>query len=214
MLASPYALRDSSPLIHAQIAQRVAGHADRRGLSHAHTSRLALFALIAGLSLCGLSLAPQHAHASTTVAADLDLHVPISVNGVSTGGGFGIRVGQELHVPLLVLNPEIGFTYATFSDEAPKIYRGIAGGRVGIGELFRVGVLGHVGFGHVSFDLPSPRPDPSHSGFSFDVGGFLELTALPLLNVGIHVVYNRLAAKDDYEAIKWLSLGAHAALVF
>jgi hypothetical protein len=158
------------------------------------------------------------ARAQTTLAADLDLQVPVSVNGVSSGAGFGIRLGQELHLPLLSINPEVGFTYASFSkDEPPKVYRGIAGLRVGIGELFRIGVAAHVGFGYVSWSPAfgeSGRRDISHSGFTYDAGLFLEFVALPLLNVGVHALYNHIASDSGQpDELRWMQIGLHATLV-
>lgn len=162
---------------------------------------------------CAWSLQQSAAHASTTIAGDLDLHVPVSINGVGSGAGFGIRVGQELHLPLVSVNPEIGFTYASFSkDEPPRVYRGIAGLRLGVGELIRFGVMAHVGFGHVSWE-PAPK-NYSHTGLTYDAGMFVELTALPLLNIGIHGAYNRVAEKDGQpDPLQWLQLGLHATLV-
>lgn len=174
---------------------------------------------------CVWSLHTTQAHAGTTIGADLDLHVPVSVNNVNSGGGFAIRIGQELHLPLISLNPEIGFTYASFTkDQPPTVYRGIAGVRLGIGELLRFGVLAHVGFGYANWDRRSAETgdvkidtgDHSHSGFSYDAGLFLDFTALPLLNIGVHAAYNHLAQKenDPDSKLQWITIGLNAALVF
>jgi hypothetical protein len=160
------------------------------------------------------------AHA-ITIAGDLDLDAPLSVEHISTGGGFGIRIGEELHLPLIALNPELGFTYASFSEEGtPVVYRGIAGVRLGVGEIFRFGVMAHIGFGHVSWTKP---PDPQDSttidltltGFTYDAGIFLEFTALPLLNVGVHAAYDRVANKSNtnVDPFQYLQFGVHATLV-
>jgi hypothetical protein len=163
--------------------------------------------------LCAWTMQTGSAQASTTIGLDLDLQVPIEINNVSTGGGFGIRLGQELHLPLISINPEFAFTYASFSkDDPPKVYRGVAGGRIGFGELIRFGVLAHIGFGYVNWE---PAPDDwSHTGLTYDAGAFFEVTALPLLNIGVHAAYNRIAAADEQEDIlHWLSMGAHVTLV-
>jgi hypothetical protein len=175
------------------------------------TARQTLLGML--VAVCAWSLHLGAAHASTTIAGDLDLHVPVSINGVGSGGGFGIRLGTELHLPLISVNPELGFTYASFSkDEPPKIYRGIAGVRLGVGELLRFGAMAHIGFGHVSWE---PKPDNyNHTGLTYDAGLFLELTALPLLNVGVHAAYNRVAAKEGQpDPLQWMQLGLHATLV-
>lgn len=172
-----------------------------------------LFLLFAA-ALCAWMLQTSAARADTTIGLDLDLHVPISINNVETGGGFAIRIGQQLHLPLIVVNPEFAFTYASFSkSEPPKMYRGIAGARVGFGELLRFGVLAHIGFGYVDWE-PGPN-DWSHTGLTYDAGLFFEVTAIPLLNIGVHATYNRIAAGDDVnDTLHWMSLGAHATLVF
>lgn len=170
-------------------------------------------AFVLGAVTCSTALAPAAAHASTTIAGDLDLHVPLSINNVTTGAGFGIRLGQELHLPLVSINPEIGFTYASFSKEdSPTVYRGIAGLRIGIGELLRFGLMAHVGFGYAAWKYE--RTDLDHSGFTYDAGLFFEVTALPLLNLGIHFAYNRMAGTEDQpDPLQWLQLGAHVTLV-
>src|SRR5690349_17496126 len=75
--------------------------------------------------------ASGNAAADPTIAADLDYAIPIDQRHVSSGGGFGFRVGNQLHAPGIVITPELGFTYASFGDDySPKTYRGIAGLRL------------------------------------------------------------------------------------
>jgi hypothetical protein len=165
-------------------------------------------------ALCAWTLQTSTARADMTIGADLDMHVPISINNVNTGAGFGVRLGTELHLPLVVLNPEFAFTYASFSkDQPPTVYRGVAGARLGFGELIRFGVMAHVGFGYVNW---KPGPDNySHSGLTYDIGIFLEFTALPLLNIGVHAAYNRMASDEGQpDPLQWLSVGLHATIVF
>ena len=82
----------------------------------------------------------------------------------------------------------------------------------------------HVGFGYASWsrkaaetgDIQINTSDRSHSGFSYDAGLFLDFTALPLLNIGVHAAYNRLAQKenDPDSKLQWMTIGVNAALVF
>ena len=172
-----------------------------------HTRRLApTFALVT--LLCAF-FASRRAEAAPTIGADLDVGFPLHSRGDS-GGGFGIRLGQELHVPLIVVTPEIGFTYHNFSgDYGPRIYRGIIGARLGIGEILRPGAFVHVGLGHFV-----PTVGDNQNAFTLDAGGFLDLTIIPFLNVGAHVAYNRVDADYSSGAYAFLTVGAHAALVF
>lgn len=139
--------------------------------------------------------------ADTQIGADLDYARPIN-SDVDSGGGFAARLGWQLHVPLLVLTPEGVFNYVRFSGSGgPSVYRGLGGVRLGLGEVLRPGVFGHAGVAQRSAD------------FTFDVGAFLDFTLLPLLNVGVHVAYNRIRGGDD-PSFQWLTLGAHAELIF
>jgi hypothetical protein len=149
------------------------------------------------------------ASAKTAIGADLDLGFPLHSRGDS-GGGFGIRLGQELHIPLATFTPEIGFTYHNFSgDDGPKIYRGIAGARLGIGEVFRIGPMAHLGFGHFV-----PAYGDNRNAFTFDAGGFLDLTIIPFLNFGVHAAYNHVAADYTSGSYAFATVGLDAALVF
>jgi hypothetical protein len=170
-------------------------------------------AFCAGIALLfALTFTAAPSRAETAIAADIDFAVPVDTPAES-GGGFAIRLGQELHVPLVVLTPEIAFSYHAFSgDYAPEVYRGIAGLRLGIGEVFRGGIFGHLGVGWFEIDVSGT--DPSHTAFTYDGGVMLDFTLLPLLNLGVHAAYNHVNGGDHASGFQWVSLGAHVALVF
>jgi hypothetical protein len=158
-----------------------------------------------------LTLTSGTARADLAIAADLEADIPVSPDLLDTGPGFAIRIGYQLHLPLLTLTPEIGFHYASFDPE-PTLYRGIAGARLGIGEVLRGGIFAHVGIGQASIE--TVLGDASHTAFTFDVGAFLDLTILPLIDVGIHVGYGHLSPEGNEDALAWVPLGVHVALVF
>ena len=158
-----------------------------------------------------LSLWSANAEASTVIGGDLDYAGPIST-GATSGWGFGFRLGQRFHVPLIAIDPELGFTYHSFTDTtSPHSYRGLAGLRLGIGEIFRVGPFAHLGVGHLSL---SGTPDHSRTAFTYDVGLFLDFTVLPLLDIGIHGSYDQIVAADAGPAFQFATVGANVALVF
>ena len=171
-----------------------------------HRPLAALGALAASVATLFVT---EAAHAGPTIGGDLDLAFPIDSRG-GTGGGFGVRLGDELHVPLVALTPELGFTYHNLSgDSGPSIYRGIAGLRLGLGEIVRPGAFAHIGYGHFV-----PMYGPNKDAFTWDVGGFLDVTVIPLLNVGVHVAYNQIDADYTKGSYSFLTLGLDAALVF
>jgi len=142
------------------------------------------------------------------MAADLDYAAPIN-SDVNSGGGFGARLGYQAHAPFVTVTPELAFTYASFSGFAdPRVYRGLAGVRIGFFEVLRPGVYAHLGVGHLTTDLPNV----SHTDLSYDLGVFLDFTVLPILNIGAHAAYNRLTG--DPLSLEWATVGGHVALVF
>lgn len=158
-------------------------------------------------------VAPHAARADTAIAADIDYLAPREPDELDSGGGFAIRLGQQIEQPSITLTPELGFGWGRFGDEA-AIYRGVVGVRLALGEVFRFGVSGHIGFGHSSFDYEIV--EASHTGFTYDVGAFLDITVVPLFDVGIHLTYTGVEGEDDLGGapdLSWVGLGAHFALV-
>ena len=149
------------------------------------------------------------ARADIVVGGDLDYAFPID-SAADSGPGFGLRLGNRTRLPALVLAPELAFTYHSLSgDFGPNVYRGVGGLRLAIGEILRPGIFGHLGVGHLSADFAGR--DVSHTAFTYDAGAFLELTLLPLLNLGIHGAYNSLTGDAD---LQWITAGLHVDLVF
>jgi hypothetical protein len=168
--------------------------------------------IVSALAVSAWLGSANSAHAETAIAADFEARIPLSLDDVTSGPAFGIRLGQQLHLPLITLTPEIGFNWGSFSD-GPTIYRGILGARVGIGEILRFGVNAHIGFGHYSWEIATV--DESHTGFTLDGGLFLDLTILPLIDIGVHASYARISGDEEkgLEPVQWLAFGLHAALI-
>ena len=160
-----------------------------------------------------IAASANSARADFMLGVDLDSVLPLQ-SRAEFGGGFAIRLGDQLHVPAVAFTPELAFSYDKFSKAyGPSVYRGVVGARLSIGELIRPGVYAHVGFG--KYDLDIPGADPSGTAITYDAGLSLDFTLLPLLNLGVHGSYNVLLGDDeDRERFKWLTLGAHVELVF
>lgn len=169
--------------------------------------------VVVGLVASAWLLSAPAARADIAIGADLETVVPLQFDEVETGPAFGVRLGAQLHLPLITLTPEVGFHYLSFTD-GPTVYRGIIGGRVGIGELLRFGVFAHLGFARQTW-APAAFGDVSHTGLTLDAGLFLDLTIIPLIDVGVHIAYGRVAANEDrnIDANQWLGFGVHAALI-
>jgi len=161
-------------------------------------------------------LTTRESRAETTLAVDAEVSAPVATRGnVSTGVGIGARLGHRFHVPLLVLTPEIGGDYHGFGGDPASVnaVRAFAGGRLGIGEVVRPGVYAHIAYGHVS--ASTGDISTSFNGLSYDLGGFLDLTVLPLVDLGIHAGYTNIANSDEPgNGLRFIDVGAHVAFVF
>ena len=99
----------------------------RKVTAMSRSSRFLPFGLTA-LSAFAVSLAPTEAQAATEIAGDFDIAAPID-SSFKTGGGFGFRLGNHLHLPMVVVTPELAFTYHDFSGGySAATYRGVARG--------------------------------------------------------------------------------------
>jgi hypothetical protein len=149
------------------------------------------------------------AHAGFVVAGDLDYAAPLESQEDNSGLGFAVRLGYQAHTPFSVVTPELVFTYDKFSGGLEsKVYRGLAGIRLGIGDFVRSGAYFHMGFGHVNPDAP----DISHDDLTYDLGVFLDLALLSHLTVGGHLAYNRVTGGPN--AVQWATAGINVAVPF
>jgi hypothetical protein len=144
----------------------------------------------------------------THIGVDFDFNTALDTPNVETGGGGALRLGRQLNLLLIKLTPELGGGYHAFSGNGdPRVYSGFIGGRLGVGAVIEPSIYGHVGLAHVSG--PASRTAPI-----LDAGVALDFTLLPLIDLGLHAGYNAMLPRDNGSTLKFLTLGAQAALVF
>jgi hypothetical protein len=162
----------------------------------------------AGLLVSTPALAAGRGVGRTQIALDFDFTTAVNDDSTNSGGGGALRLGRKLDLLVVSLTPEIGGGYHGFGGSSDaKLYSGFLGGRLGFGKIIEPSVFGHVGIGRL--DGVAPRTAPV-----LDAGVALDLTILPLIDLGVHGAYNVMMPKDDGTALKFVILGAHAALVF
>lgn len=165
-------------------------------------------ALIAGSALL-VSARSAHAKSGTSIGVDIDYTNGINEPAVSGGTGFNGRLGYKLDLIVLQLTPEIGGGYHTFAGDAGlKFAQGIVGGRMQFLKVLEPGIYAHLGYGHLSGDFPG------YSGATGDAGVTLDLTLLPLVDIGAHAGYNGMFKSGDHPAFDSYVLGLHGALIF
>ena len=178
--------------------------------SHSHSLALRLLpALLAG-TVTLVAAEDAHAKSGTSIGVDLDYTNAIKEPAVGAGTGFNVRLGYKLDLIAVQLTPEIGGAYHGFSGDAgAKFSQGIVGGRLSFLKVLEPGIYAHLGYGHLAVAGGDGR-----SGATADAGVTLDLTILPLIDLGVHGGYNGMLKSGDYPAFDSYVLGVHGALIF
>lgn len=171
---------------------------------------VALAAALTALASMGFSGTAQ---AADKIAVDVDHTLSNNLPRTDEGWGAGVRLGHEWNLVLLKLVPEFGFSYQDFQGPSDaNAWRAVAGGRLAIGLLIEPSAYVHVGVGHYRYD--ELLGSVSHTGFAYDGGVALDLTAIPIIDVGVHFTVAGISGNSDVNDASWTALGAHAAIKF
>ncbi len=157
------------------------------------------------------------------LAADFEGAIPVNVpqfgdgNNLNGGAGFKIRGGEQIRLQGgLRFTPEVGYGFEhLFAQDDNGIewdwdlHRVFAGARLSVGRFVVPVIYAHVGYGWQVSGDPNVQ---SNGGFSFDVGGALDLHVIPHFSVGAHIEYAEIDAQPD--SFQWIALGVHGAILF
>lgn len=157
---------------------------------------------------------PETAAAETIVGVDLNFNDSLVGEDAGNGAGVDVYFGPRLDLAILTLTTELSGGYHDFAGELdPTVYRGLAGGRLGIGVIIRPSVFAHIGVGHLRFNDRFGDGRDGRTNLAGDVGAALDFTVLPLVDIGIQGSYNTIAGDDDDDPFEWLQAGAHVTFV-
>jgi hypothetical protein len=163
-----------------------------------------------GISAAALALLfclSPHAGAQTKLAVDVGAAFPSGAES-SDGWGAGLRFGREYRVTLLTLTPELDVAYHNFGQSETEALRVLGGGRLGIDAGLEPSVFAHAGVGHYA------GPSTSHTSLGYDIGLALDLTLLPVISFGPHVMFAGIAGTNTIEPLSWFEVGGHASFSF
>jgi hypothetical protein len=173
-------------------------HAANRSSSFGKTCAAALLAAL-------VNFVPRTAHAQNKLAVDLGADLPQG-SGNDNGWGVGVRFGRQWNLALLKLVPEVGFSYHDMSGPADvTAWNILAGGRLGLDFGLEPIIFAHAGLGHYS------AAAGSQTSLGYDIGAALDLTILPVVSFGAHVMESGIAGDNGSAALSWLEVGGHVA---
>jgi hypothetical protein len=188
--------------------------------SASSTARRSLPKLCLGAALGAAAITawPRSAAAETVVGVDLNFNDAIAGDDddddADTGAGVDVFFGPRLDLAILTLTTELTAGFHDFGGPFdPTVYRGMAGGRLGIGAVLRPSIFAHIGVGHLRFDDPVDDGRDGRTNLAGDLGAALDFTLLPLVDLGVQGSYNVIAGNDDYDAFEWLQAGVHITFV-
>jgi hypothetical protein len=162
----------------------------------------------AALSLGALvMLTPSLASAQNQLSFEAGAAFP-SASGSDDGWGVGMRFGHEWDLLLLSLTPEMGFRYHDFSGRADATtFAVFGGGRVGINFVLKPNVFVHAGVGHLGGIAPQ-------TSLAYDLGAAIDVTLIPVIDFGPHVMLAGIAGDENTDAFTWLEIGGHLTFNF
>jgi hypothetical protein len=164
---------------------------------------LSSFAFAAALVLCERPAAAQN-----KLSVDVGAAFPDGTNN-GDGWGLGLRYGREWKLAILTLTPEFDFSYHNFSgpnDATTLAFMG--GGRLGIDFIIEPSVFAHAGVGHVD------GVGISQTSLGYDVGAALDLTVLPVIDFGPHLIFAGIAGDHSNDPFTWMEIGGHISFNF
>lgn len=154
-------------------------------------------------------LAPRTVHAKVPVSIDADYAEPLMQGDDTVGYGGNLRFGPRLDLKIITLDSEIVAGMHFFDGtSSPNVYQGMLGPRLGILWGLRPSVFGHMGVGHVVL-----RDAVNRTGLTGDLGVALDLTVLPLFDIGAHSAWNFVAGNSSWDGYSFVTIGAHLTFV-
>jgi hypothetical protein len=165
-------------------------------------------AILASFQLFGAA----EAAAQNQFSVDAEAAFPTSeLHG--NGWGLGARFGHEWDLLLVSVTPELGFNYHAFGGATDAdTFAFLGGGRVGIGFVLEPSAFLHAGVGHFGYETLAG--EVSHTSLAYEMGLALDLTVLPVIDVGAHGSFAGVAGGEDLEAFSWFAAGGHVTFVF
>ncbi|MEY4545904.1 MAG: hypothetical protein RL685_2099 [Pseudomonadota bacterium] len=180
-----------------------------RGLSRIHWPAAAA---VGALTLAGLSWS-ETAKAENTIGVDVSFNNTLSDEG-EKGAGLDLYFGPRMDLGLLALTTELSGGFHDFGgDLDPTVYRGMAGGRLGLFTIIRPSIFAHIGVGHVTWQEGPGDDRDGRTNIATDVGVALDFTVLPLVDLGVQLSYNTIAGGSNSAAFDWTQFGAHIVFV-
>lgn len=126
------------------------------------------------IALLAALLAPLPALAGPVLDARADLAARTDADAPDLGTGVGARVGLPIDLALITLTPEAGLAMWTGAGLlVPDV-----GARASLGAGLQPGAYAHLLF---------PMPTPGGPSRGWDAGARLDLTLLPVVDVGAHL---------------------------
>jgi len=157
------------------------------------------------------------AAAANTLGVDLSYNDAVNESATNGGAGVDVYFGPRMDLGLVALTTELDAGFHDFGGGLePTVYRGMAGGRLALGAVIRPSVFAHIGVGHLRWnDFPGSDVRDSRTNFATDLGAALDFTVMPLVDLGVQLSYNVVAAGGANEpAFNWMQAGAHVIFVF
>lgn len=157
------------------------------------------------LALALLVAAPAHAGKNRL---SFDAGGDFATSGGNRGGwGAGLRFGRDWDLLILSLTPEASLGYHAFRGwEAACVFTAMGGARLGLDLALSPSLFAHAGLGYLN------RTQRSRASLAYDVGAAVDLTSLPFVEFGPHVMWSGIAGSSSASPFSWFEVGGHLTI--
>lgn len=173
-------------------------------------------ALLCGLGLAGAVMWSKPAAADVVLGFEVNYNEAVDRIETGKGGGVDVRVGPRLELWRLQVTPELSAGLHDLGGfPSPTVLRGLVGGKVAFDLDLGVKptLFAHFGVGRLRYDALEERERDAATGMAGDIGTSLDVSVLPMLEVGMQGSYNVVGMESTRTRFDWVQVGGHVTVI-
>lgn len=177
-------------------------------------SSACLHGLLAAIGVAGSVAWARPAAAEIAFGLEVNYNQAVDHFETGKGGGVDVRVGPRLGLWMLEITPELSAGMHDFGGfPSPTVLRGLAGCKLALDLGIKPTLFAHFGAGRLRYDAVESVARDAATGMAADFGAALDVTVLPMLDVGMQGSYNVVGLESTRSRFDWLQVGGHFTFI-
>jgi hypothetical protein len=169
---------------------------------------------LVALGLWGALTWATPAAAEVTLGLDINYNEAVDQFETGKGGGVDVRFGPRLDLWRFQVTPELSAGLHDFGGYLnPTVVRSSVGGKLALDLGLKPTLFAHFGVGRLRYDSEESIERDASTGMAGDVGAALDLSVLPMLEVGMQGSYNVVGVELKGSRFDWVQFGGHITVI-